>query len=93
MAGAVIHPIAAKENPRGDPGFHHVPDAVQRLFSDAPQSRDLPRRPRWAPDQQRITPHARRAAQHPGHVGRQPPTSPLTTSPNSSHRSPLKRTN
>jgi hypothetical protein len=37
----LIHPIEAKENPRGMPrGMLRVPDAVQRSYT-APQSRDL----------------------------------------------------
>jgi hypothetical protein len=54
---------------------HPVPDAVQRFFSAAPQSRDPQgfAESRWTPDQQRITPQARRAAQHPGNAGPQPP--------------------
>jgi len=47
-----------------------VPDAVQRLFGGAPQSRDpkamMTMLARWTPDQQRTTPQERRAAQHPG---------------------------
>jgi hypothetical protein len=43
-----------------------VPDAAQRLFGGAPQSRDPFR---WTPDQQCITPQARRAALHPGNAG------------------------
>jgi hypothetical protein len=44
-----------------------VPDAVQRFFSDAPQSRNHNLRTErgWTPDQQR---HRKSAAQHPGHV-------------------------
>ena len=48
-----------------------VPDAVQRLFSGAPQSRDL-QGTTWTPDQQRTTPQEPRTAQHPGNAVKQP---------------------
>jgi hypothetical protein len=48
-----------------------VPDAVQRLFGGAPQSRE-PTKHHVDPDQQRTTPQERRTAQHPGNAVKPP---------------------